>query len=218
MPTELHAVLWDMDGTLVDSEPAWIQAQRHVVERFGGEWTEVDGLTLVGASMEETVTAMQRAGVELDSDHILETLERDVASAFRRKIVWQPGATQLVRDLSLSGIPQAIVTTSPRRLASLVVASLARHGQMTTIVTGDDVTRPKPDPEGYLLAARRLQVDIAQCIAIEDSENGLRAAESSGAVTVRLSTDASHRSNPKLTPWRTLEGRTAADLRALIRS
>jgi HAD superfamily hydrolase (TIGR01509 family) len=217
MPGELHAVLWDMDGTLVDSEPAWIVAQRRLIARFGGEWTDADGLTLVGASMEETVSAMQRAGVELDSAHILETLEREVASELRRKISWQPGATQLVRDLSLNGIPQAIVTTSPRRLASLVAASLARHGRMVTAVTGDDVTRPKPDPEGYLLAAERLQVDIAQCIAIEDSENGLKAAESSGAVTIRLSPDISHRSNRRLTPWQTLEGRTAADLCDLVR-
>ncbi len=218
MRTELHAVLWDMDGTLIDSEPAWIHAQRRLVARFGANWTNADGLTLIGASMEETATAMQRAGVELDSDRILEALEGDVATEFDRQIIWRPGATRLVRDLHRSGIPQAIVTTSPRRLTSVVAAALSRHGRMNAVITGDDVTRPKPDPEGYLRAAHTLDADIAKSIAIEDSENGLRAAEASGAVTIRLSPDTRHRSNSRLVPWRTLEGRTVDDLRELMRS
>jgi HAD superfamily hydrolase (TIGR01509 family) len=216
VPSELQAVLWDMDGTLVDSEPAWIQAQQRLVGQFGGTWTEADGLTLVGAGMDETITAMQRAGVTITPSLILDSLEDAVAKKFDRQIIWRPGVTQLVRSIGSAGIPQAIVTTSPRRLADLVANALAVHCTMSALVTGDDVARSKPDPEGYLLAARLLKVDITQSIAIEDSPTGLQAAERSGAVTVLIDPEMSEVSRSRATSWKTLEGRTVADLRRLI--
>jgi HAD superfamily hydrolase (TIGR01509 family) len=217
MPGPLQAVLWDMDGTLIDSEPVWIRAQHSLVRRFGGTWTEADGMTLVGVGMDETVAAMQHAGVTMNPGQILADLEDAVAAEFARHIVWRPGITPLVRALSLAGIPQAIVTTSPRRLAALVNHALADHASMAAVVTGDDVVKAKPDPEGYLLGAELLNVNIAACIAIEDSKTGLAAAQSSGAFTIFVGSAGAADRKPDTTTWPTLAGRTVADLQVEIR-
>ncbi|SMH27848.1 haloacid dehalogenase superfamily, subfamily IA, variant 3 with third motif having DD or ED [Rathayibacter oskolensis] len=215
-PTDPAAVLWDMDGTLVVSEPAWIRAQAALAERFGCVWTQADAVTLIGSTMQQTVEALQAAGVALEDDALASSLENDVLAEMHRELSWRPGARELMREVAGAGIPQAIVTTSSRPVAQVVVDALAAEVPLATVVTGDDVVQGKPHPEPYLLAATRLGVDVAHCIAVEDSPTGLAAAIASGAVPVGVPHDAVLEEGGDRTIWPSLSGRTLADLRGLV--
>lgn len=185
----LGEVLWDMDGTLIDSEPAWIRAQARIVEEFGGTWTEADGLALVGTDMQATADALRFAGVPLSHTEIIDQLVDVVTRELGRSVDWRPGAVELVTALRDAGVPQAIVTTSPRSMAAVVAAGLP-DGAITLTVTGDDVARSKPDPEPYRLAAQLLGVGVERCIAIEDSPTGLASAIAAGIVAVGVPNEA----------------------------
>lgn len=189
MTRRLAAVLWDMDGTLIDSEPAWIKAQARMVAEVGGTWTEEDGLSLVGADMQATADAMRGAGVLLADDEIITRLTDEVTRELGRAVDWRPGAVRLVAALHDAGVPQAIVTTSPRTMASVVASGLP-DGAITVVVTGDDVASSKPHPEPYLRAVAQLGVPIERCVAIEDSPTGLASAIAAGIVAIGVQNDA----------------------------
>lgn len=172
------AVLWDMDGTLVNTEPLWMAAETELVESWGGTWTHEDGLTLVGNPMKVSGAILQGRGVGLSVDEIVAFLNGRVAAAVAEQTPWQPGGRELLAALAEAGVPQALVTSSYRELAD-PFARVA--GVFATVVAGDEVERPKPDPQPYLLAAERLGVDIADCVVVEDSPTGITAGVASGA-------------------------------------
>jgi HAD superfamily hydrolase (TIGR01509 family) len=213
--SELHAVLWDMDGTLIDSEPSWILAQRTLVEQHGGTWTDVDGFALIGSDMETTAAAISAKGVPGGTDDISRVLTEHVADALRREIRWRPGAVAFVEALRDAGVPQAIVTTSPMNIVEVVAAALPT-GAIGVLVTEESVNRGKPDPEPYLLAAQRLGVEIHQCVAVEDSPTGLQAAVRSGAAVLAVPCDVPIELAPSWSRSDSLEGLTLADLYGLV--
>ncbi len=215
MSETLAAVLWDMDGTLIDSEPIWIAEQFVMVEQYGGSWSQEQGLALVGSDMHETAAAMQGAGVDVEAGALVASLEQAVIASLRTTVPWRPGVLSLLAELRREGVPCAIATTSSHEMADLVAAS-APAGTFGAIVGGEDVTRTKPSPEPYLRAAELLGVRIDQCVAVEDSSNGLRSAIASGAASVAIPHDAPLPTSGGFTVWPTLEGRSAADLRALL--
>lgn len=177
------AVLWDMDGTLVDTEPSWMGAETRLVEEFGGVWTHEDALSLIGSPLMHSATVLRAHGVDLPEEEIVERLLHDVETAVAVDARWQPGARELLVALRDVGVPCALVTMSYRRLADAVVAS-APEGAFSAVVTGDEVTQGKPHPEGYLTAADLLGVDVTACVAVEDSPPGISAALASGARTL----------------------------------
>ncbi|WP_246281160.1 HAD family hydrolase [Cellulomonas humilata] len=177
------AVLWDMDGTLIDTEPLWIAAETELVEAHGGRWTHEDGLTLVGNPMLVSAERLQERGVDLSLDAIVDFLNQRVAVGVAAGIPWQPGAQQVLTDLHDAGVPMALVTSSFRMLAEPFAAAV---GLFDVVVSGDEVSRPKPDPEPYLTAARLLGADIADCVAVEDSSAGIASAIASGARAVGI--------------------------------
>ncbi|GGB95903.1 HAD family hydrolase [Cellulomonas carbonis] len=177
------AVLWDMDGTLVDTEPAWIAAETALVQEFGGTWTTEDALRLVGLPLEHSAALLAEAGVTLPTGEIVERLIDGVVASVRSHTVWQPGARRLLEDLRDAGVPCALVTMSYRRFAEEAMRT-APEGVLTVMVTGDEVSRGKPDPEPYLRAAEVLGVDVTRCVAIEDSRPGIASALASGARTL----------------------------------
>ncbi|WP_421733493.1 HAD family hydrolase [Cellulomonas sp.] len=177
------AVLWDMDGTLIDTEPLWIAAETELVEAYGGRWTHQDGLTLVGNPMLVSAERLQERGVDLSLDAIVDFLNQRVAAGVAAGIPWQPGAQQVLADLHDAGVPMALVTSSFRMLAEPFAAAV---GMFDVVVSGDEVSRPKPDPEPYLTAARLLGADIADCVAVEDSSAGIASAVASGARAVGI--------------------------------
>ncbi|MFF7682968.1 HAD family hydrolase [Microbacterium sp. NPDC007973] len=211
----LAAVLWDMDGTLVDTEPYWMAAEVPLVERFGGTWSHEQALGMVGLALEDSARLLQNAGVPWGVDEIIAHLTDEVLRQLASTgVPFRPGARELLADLKAHGVKTALVTMSMRRMA-LSIAELIDFPAFDVVVAGDDVERPKPHPDPYLQAAEALGVDIRDSLAIEDSPNGLRSAIASGAVSLGV---------PLMVPlegvgahalWSSLEGRTAADLRAL---
>lgn len=211
----LAAVLWDMDGTLIDSEPAWIRSQTRMVAEFGGEWTFADGLGLVGSDMVRTAEVMQAAGVALSADAINLRLTQEVTDELGGSVTWRPGAVELVTALRDRGVPQVIVTTSPRFMTEVVAAALP-PGAIVAIVSGEDVDNGKPHPEPYLTAAAGLGVPIGRCVAIEDSPTGLASAIASGAVAVGVPHDAVLDHPGRWTRLDSLEGVGVDDLVRLV--
>lgn len=174
------AVLWDMDGTLVDTEPYWIEAEFELVDRFGGRWSIEQAHALVGSDLLASArTIAADGGVPLPPEEIVELLLDGVAARVGSHVPWRPGARELLEALAAQGVPNALVTMSYRRLAESVVGALP-SGLFAVLVTGDEVTHGKPHPEPYLEAARRLGVAPGDCVAIEDSPNGVRSARAAG--------------------------------------
>lgn len=177
------AVLWDLDGTLVNSEPYWMAAERELVAAHGGTWTYEDGLSLVGSDLRTSATIIaERGGVPLAPEVIVDHLVSRVAAQLAESVPWQPGARELLTALHSAGVPNALVTMSYRVLADAVVAGAP--GLFDVVVCGDEVTHGKPHPEPYLRAAQLLGVDVTACVAVEDSRPGIASALASGARTV----------------------------------
>ena len=183
MNPRLAAVLWDMDGTLIDTEPFWIAAETELVEAHGGVWTHEDGLAMVGNPMMVSARALAARGVDLPYDEIVDFLNQRVASGVAAGIPWQPGAHELLSAVHAAGVPMALVTSSFAMLADPFAAAV---GLFDVVVSGDEVSRPKPDPEPYVLAAERLGVPVGDCIAVEDSRSGIASAVASGARTIAV--------------------------------
>ncbi|HWS52429.1 MAG TPA: HAD family phosphatase [Microbacterium sp.] len=216
MSSQPRAVLWDMDGTLVDTEPYWMLAETELVESFGGTWSHQDALQLVGSGLIDSALILQRAGVDMEPTAIVDHLTDRVAGTLRTQgVPFRPGARELLRDLKDAGIPTALVTMSLRRMA-LGVTDLIDFEAFDHVIAGDDVTEPKPHPEPYLRAAELLGIDIAHAVVIEDSPTGLQAGLASGAVTLGVPHVVSLDGLGAHELWPTLHGRTTADLADLF--
>lgn len=181
-----RAVLWDMDGTIVDTEPYWIAAEFDIVESHGGTWSDEHARALVGSDLLDSGRYMRlHGGVDREPAEIVEMLLDRVVAGIRREVPWRPGARELLSDLRAVPVPTALVTMSWRRFAREVVNALP-DGSFDAVVVGDDVERGKPHPEPYLLAADRLGVDPVECLAIEDSPTGVASALAAGCTVLAV--------------------------------
>lgn len=211
------AVLWDMDGTLIDSEHYWLSSEKALAAEHGATWSETDGLDLVGMSLyESTAVIKERIGSNLAPEQIIERLTNDVVGHLNRHVPWRPGARELLLELRERGIRTALVTMSLRRMAMSVVnaldADFGGMGAFDVVIGGDEVPRGKPHPDPYLIAAQRLGVAIEECIAIEDSLNGLLSAEASGAVAIGVPNVVQLPERDGRHIWPTLEGVSVSNL------
>ncbi len=178
------AVLWDMDGTLVDTEPYWIETEFALVAEFGGTWSMEHALNLVGNDLLVSGAYIrEHGGVDLTPEEIVDRLLDGVIARVREAVPWRPGAVELLRALTEAGIPCALVTMSWQRFVDPILDVLP-PGTFGAVVTGDRVTVGKPHPEPYLSAAARLGVDPAHCLAIEDSNTGAKSAETAGCTVL----------------------------------
>lgn len=215
----LKAVLWDMDGTLVDTEPHWIDAERALVEEFGGTWQHSQAIELVGQSLWHSAGILQQAGVALGKREIIDELTRRVIGRIRLELPWRPGARELLADLRNAGVRCALVTMSEGPLAAEILAALP-DGSFEFMVTGDQVEHGKPHPEPYLRAIEQLretdpELAAAHCLALEDSVPGVTSALAAGLLTVGIPHTVPLPDDPARVTWDTLAGTTAADLMAL---
>ncbi|MCC4907433.1 HAD family phosphatase [Microbacterium sp. cx-59] len=209
------AVLWDMDGTLVDTEPYWMAAEKPLVESYGGTWSHEQALTLVGLGLEDAARILQQAGVRLSTGEIIDTLTASVMTALAEQgIPFRPGARELLADLRAAGIKTALVTMSLRRMA-LTVTDLMDFDAFDLVIAGDDVVRPKPFPDPYLQACTALGVDPADTVAIEDSPNGLRSAVAAGTTALGVPHMVSLEGIGASALWPSLDGRLARDIAEL---
>ena len=180
------AVLWDMDGTLVDTEPYWIAEERALVELHGGVWTDEHAYQLVGNDlMVSAQYIIDHAPVPLTPVEVVHELLGGVVRRVSEHVPWRPGAWELLEALGEAGVPCALVTMSWRSLADVFVTSLPA-GTFAAVVTGDEVAHGKPHPEPYRAAARALGVELQDCVAIEDSPPGVTSAVAAGVPTIAV--------------------------------
>jgi len=199
-----------MDGTLIDSEPYWIDAEMSLAARFGVPWTYDDGLSLVGKPLDVSASILIDRGVPLPADEVIDYMVTEVARRATIAMPWLPDARALLDEAVAAGIPCALVTMS---IGAFVERFREHAGDVfDAVVTGDQVANGKPDPEAYLTAAARLGVDPRRCIAIEDSPGGVRSAHASGAVTIAVRRHAELPDLPGVTTLSSLEGLHVADL------
>jgi len=185
-PVYPAAVLWDMDGTLVDTEPYWIDAEHEVVAEAGGVWNDEFAHQLVGNALEVSAQLIiDQSGIPLSVPEIVDALLTRVISRVEQRVPWRPGARELLLELGRLGVPSLLVTMSWRSLADVVVRSLP-EGAFDHLVTGDAVSHGKPHPEPYLEAVRLAGAEPADCIAIEDSPAGVRSATAAGVPTIAI--------------------------------
>lgn len=178
------AVLWDMDGTLIDTEPYWIGEERELIARAGGTWTQEDAVELVGNSLLRSAEIiLARTPVTGTPHEVVETLLAGVVARTRERMPWRPGARDLLLECRDLGVPNALVTMSWAPLADVLLENLP-DGIFAAVVTGDQVVHGKPSPDAYLLATERLGVDPADCMAVEDSPTGVRSATAAGVPTI----------------------------------
>jgi beta-phosphoglucomutase-like phosphatase (HAD superfamily) len=240
----LHAVMFDMDGLLVDTEPLWFEVEGAVMARLGGSWSQADQAQLIGGSLHASVGYLlakaappHRAAAAGDgrgpfapsaptaaavADWLLDGM---VAAIAAHGVPLLPGAAELLAEIASAGLPCALVTSSERMIMDAVLHQLApalaevtgraatgragpaghrsvvehipvggavvegslfeRTGFHATVCAAD-VSRTKPDPEPYLLAARLLGADPARCVVLEDAPNGIAAAEAAGCRVVAV--------------------------------
>jgi HAD superfamily hydrolase (TIGR01509 family) len=186
--------LFDMDGLLVDSEPLWFVVEREVAGRLGAPWGEADQEALIGGSLERTVSwLLAKAGgpagtggpVTAGREHVARWLVEGMARLVaERGLPLQPGAARLLAALDAVGVPCALVTASSRAIMDAVLKVTGLSFGVT--VCGEDVQRPKPDPEPYLLAAARLGVPPEGCAVLEDSPTGIEAARAAGCAVIAV--------------------------------
>jgi HAD superfamily hydrolase (TIGR01509 family) len=180
-----------MDGTLVDTEPYWMETEFELAERFGGTWSHEHGLNLVGNDLLESGRYIREhmfadhasAGAQLEPAEIVEILLDGVVARVERQVPWRPGAVELLLALREAGVPCALVTMSYKRFVAPILKHLP-EGTFAELITGDVVSRGKPHPEPYLKAAAALGVLPDVCVAIEDSNTGTRSAEDAGCTVL----------------------------------
>ena len=174
------AILFDHDGTLVDTEPVWAAAKVALTAEFGGTWTEQDTLDCLGLSMQFTLNRLRERGVNLPDEEINNLLVAKVHETLAQQPVeFLPGIERFLLEVRDAQIPAAVVTNATTSVARRT-ANAAPEGAFSVIIGNDETTHPKPNPQPYLLAAERLGVDPTQCVAIEDSPSGVRSATAAG--------------------------------------
>nr|WP_205857579.1 HAD family phosphatase [Phytoactinopolyspora endophytica] len=208
------AVLWDMDGTLVDTEPLWIAAEKELVRRHGGTWTDADSLALVGSDLLAAGDYIRIKGdLPMTAAQVRDHLLAQVLEGVKRHVEWRPGAVELLAQLDVAGVPCALVTMSYRTLAEAVVAQLPA-GRFVTLVTGDEVSKGKPDPEPYLAAAAELEVKPDECLVIEDSPPGTKSGLAAGMRVIGVPNAVGIDPEAGLVVMETLAGLGVTDLLA----
>jgi HAD superfamily hydrolase (TIGR01509 family) len=211
------AVLWDMDGTLIDSEPYWMKSEGAFAKANNSAWTEQDGLSLVGMSLYDSSKIIKdKVGSKLEPEQIIQQLTDEVTEQLKQEILWRPGARELLVLLRKKKVKTALVTMSMHRMAKQVADAIG-FDAFDVIVAGDDVLHGKPHPEAYLKAASLLGVRPEDCVAFEDSISGLRSAEAAGTRAVGIKNIVELPSQPGRILWDTLEGVSMSDLRGLFK-
>lgn len=214
----MRAVLWDMDGTLVDSEKLWDISLQALYARLGGVLTPEVRVTTVGSSAEGLMRIVYTdLGLEQDPDTMAESsdwLHDYTGVLFEQGLTWLPGAREMLDALTATGVPMALVTNTRRGLTERALKSIGSH-YFSVSVCGDEVEHAKPAPDPYLRAAHLLGLEPADCLAIEDSVTGTQAAEAAGCPVLVVPNDVEVPDGPRRRHIATLADVDVDALRAI---
>lgn len=208
---ELSAVLWDLDGTIVDSEDYWISAEIALAEEHNATWTHEDGLWQVGQGLPVTAQALIDKGVQLSIPEVIDYLADSVLQSLQRAVPWRPGAVELLQQVSDAGIPQALVTMSVAPIAHFVAQSIPGV-HFSCVISGDIAHEQKPHPAPYLQAMEELNLQGDECLAFEDSPSGIASAVSAGVFVIGVRHLVAIESTPAHALWDTLAGHGLSDI------
>ncbi|MFC3896608.1 HAD family hydrolase [Lentzea rhizosphaerae] len=191
--SDLSAVLWDMDGTLLDSEKLWDIPLYEYAEKLGGVLSLETRESMVGTNVPTTMRLLfADVGIEPSPEDLVDGaawISRRTEEVFRAGLPWRPGAAEALRAVRASGVPMALVTSTERSLTEVALDTIGRD-LFDVTVCGDEVDGlNKPLPEPYLKAARLLGVDATRCVAIEDSPTGVAAAVAAGCTVLVVPCD-----------------------------
>lgn len=214
---ELAAVLWDMDGLLVDTEPVWTVAEEELAAELGGTWSEQLKARIVGTRLDVAIpTILEHYGrPDFEVPWATDWLLARMVQLFAHDIAVLPGVRRLLGELQTAGVPMALVSSSYRVLVDAVLA----HGfAFDLTVAGDEVAHGKPHPEPYLTAAERLGVDPAACVVLEDSAAGVLSGQAAGCAVVAVPSvpGVTVLPAPRLRVAASLEEVALEDLQALV--
>ncbi|WP_102145421.1 HAD family hydrolase [Mycobacterium hubeiense] len=214
----MQAVLWDMDGTLVDSEKLWDISLAALYAQHGAQLREEVRTALVGSSAENTIrTVYTDLGLDHDPVAMAESdrwLHDYTADLFDDGLPWCEGAREMLEALAAEGVPMALVTNTQRALTDRALNSIGRH-HFSVTVCGDEVPRGKPAPDPYLRAADLLGLPPHECLAVEDSVTGAAAAEAAGCPVLVVPNDVDVPGGPRRRHISSLAALTVAGLRAV---
>lgn len=175
-----------MDGTLIDTEPYWMECETELVERYGKTWTQEQAFSLVGNALPVSGRMIvEQTGIPLTPDEVVDELLKGVIAKLREYVPWRPGAQELLMEARAADIPCALVTMSYASFAQVLMDVLPT-GTFEVLVTGDMVSKGKPDPEAYARAAYELGLHADHCLAFEDSPTGAKSATAAGVPTVAI--------------------------------
>jgi HAD superfamily hydrolase (TIGR01509 family) len=182
----LQAVMFDMDGLLVDSEPLWYEAEAAIMDRMGSPWGPADQQHLIGGSLTRSTAYMRsKAAQPVPREVIAQWLVQGMADLVRaRGVQVMPGARELLAEVSAAGLPHALVTSAEPEIMAAALDSIGVRFPVT--VCAADVVRGKPDPEPYLRAAALLGVPPARSVALEDSPTGITSAHAAGCTVIAV--------------------------------
>ena len=181
-----QAVFFDMDGLFINSEPDWHSAELDLMRAFGYDWTPEDQLHCLGGPLTRVTEYMSKClkGAK-SSEELGELIIEEMSKRLSTTVPLMTGAMEFSRELNKAGIPQALVSASPRPIVDAVLSAM-KEKYFTHSVAAGDIERTKPYPDPYLHAAKLLNVEIKQCLIFEDSPTGLTAARESGAFVVGI--------------------------------
>jgi HAD superfamily hydrolase (TIGR01509 family) len=180
------AVIFDLDGVLIDSEQRWNGAKEALVRESGGRWRDEAPRVMMGMSSPEWAAYLRDAlAVPMDLEAINREVVRRMEQGYRRKLPLLPGAAEAVRTLAARW-PLGLASSSNRELIDLALELAGFGGAFRVTVSSEEVERGKPAPDVYLAAAHALGAEPAACVAIEDSSNGLRSAVAAGMAVIAV--------------------------------
>ena len=180
----IEAVVFDLDGVLVDSESVWDDARRAVVAQNGGQWREGATRAMMGMSSPEWSRYLHdELGVQLEPEQINDEVVAALLAHYRRELPLLPGAEEAVRRLAACW-PLGLASSANRPVIDTVLETAGLGDSFSVTISGEEVAHGKPAPDVYLAAVRKLGVDAARAAAVEDSTNGLRAAAAAGMVLI----------------------------------
>jgi len=205
-----------MDGTIIDTEPFWVDAETDLITSFGGTWSFDEAIQLAGQGLWHSARVLQSRGVNLTEMEIIDSLTATVAERIRSGgLPWRPGARELLLELRAASVRTALVTMSIGTLAHLVVDAID-FDAFDYVVAGDDVEHSKPHPAAYLRAAELLGVAPSDCVAIEDSPPGVASALAAGTAAIGVPLNLPLIDDGTFTVWPTLSGRGVDDLAQVL--